>query len=144
MISCLSLICLLDTIILIYILQCTNISDFHSQGNYVFYFFTIWFIFVLIYFYKNTYQFGKILERGLLTLFHTLMMGFVLQIIIRFVYKRQILLKIHLLRQDSLLTRKIKCSWAPVQSLDWLGFRWNIVRGTLELQKSKLDLFTLI
>lgn len=75
-------------------------------------------------------------------MFYLLMMGFVLQVIILIVYKRQILLKIHLLRQGLLLTRK---SWAPVQSLDWLRFRWklvrgdNLVRGTLELQKSQLE-----
>lgn len=38
-----------------------------------------------------------------------------------------------------------KSLWAPVQSLDWLGFRWNLVKGTLESQESKLeDLMTMI
>lgn len=38
-----------------------------------------------------------------------------------------------------------KSSWAPVHSLEWLGFRWNLVRGTMELQESKLeDIVTLI
>lgn len=67
-----------------------------------------------------------------------------MQIIILIVYKRQILLKIHLLRARFVVNEE-KSLWALVQSLDWLGFRWNLVKGTLELQESKLeDLMTLI
>ena len=33
----------------------------------------------------------------------------------------------------------------PVQTLDWLGFKWNIEQNTLELQKSEFkDLAVLI
>lgn len=72
-------------------------------------------------------------------------MDFVLQITILIVNKSQILLKIHLIVKAGFVVNEEKSSWAPVQSLDWLGFKWNLVRVTLELQESKIeDLITSI